>query len=383
MAWNEPGGGRNDDPWGGGGDQGPPDLDEAFRKLQQQLGGIFGRGGSGGSGAGGGGLSAGWLAALAGIALLTWVGLGFYTVGEVERAVVFRFGVLQEDVRMPGLRWRPLGIDTVVPVVATRQQSIEHAAKMLTEDRNIVDVDIEVQYVVDDPKAYVVQVRNPVNSLEQALESALRHVVGSRTLDTVIGEGRESIAPEVQERLQGYVNAYGTGVLITTVNLRAAAPPREVEAAFNDVQAAGEDEERFIDQANAYAETVIPEARGQAEQILQEANAYRDQVIARAQGRADRFSKLLTEYSTAKQVTRDRLYIEAIEDVLSTSSKVLMDVEGGNNMIYLPLDRLARGGMDVGTGTPQVTQDVIRQITDAVVEELNARSTASQRGTRR
>ncbi|MEE4360300.1 MAG: FtsH protease activity modulator HflK [Pseudomonadales bacterium] len=385
MSWNEPGGGKNDDPWGGGrgGDQGPPDLDEAFRKLQNQLAGIFGgrRSGSGGGGPSGGGVSARLLAVLAGGALLLYFFGGFYTLDEQERGVIFRFGAVQEAVAAPGLRWRPLGIDSVTPVNTGRTFSEEHQALMLTEDQNIVDVSLTVQYRVADPVAYVVNVREPRESLKQATESALRHVVGSSTMDDVIGEGREAMAAQVQERLQAYLTSYGTGINVRSVNLDRGAPPREVEAAFDDVQKAREDEERFINEANAYAEQVVPEARGDAQRILEQANAYRDQIVAKAEGEASRFSALLTEYQQAKEVTRDRLYIDALEDVLSSTSKVLMDVESGNQMIYLPLDRIVgRSGESGGRVSIAPTQDTVQDIADAVLRELDARA---NNGTRR
>lgn len=380
MAWNEPGGGRNDDPWGGGGrggDQGPPDMDEMFRKLQEQLNGIFG-GKGGGRGPAGGGISARLLAILTGVLLLAYFLGGFYTLDEQERGVIFRFGAVQQDVAMPGLRWRPLGIDEVVPVNTTNVQSVEHQALMLTEDQNIVDVSLTVQYVVSDPIAYVVNVRDPQESLKQATESALRHTVGSSSMDDVIGQGRAAMAAQVQDRLQGYLEYYGTGITVSTVNLDRGAPPKEVEAAFDDVQKAREDEERFVSEANAYSEQVVPEARGDAQRILEQANAYRDQVVAQAEGEADRFSKLYAEYSKAREVTRDRLYLDAVEAVLSSTSKVLMDVKGGNQMIYLPLDKLATGQAP----TPQAlsgNSDMVRDIADAVVKEIDSRTSTTSR----
>ncbi|HSG89009.1 MAG TPA: FtsH protease activity modulator HflK [Pseudomonadales bacterium] len=383
MAWNEPGGGRNDDPWGGGGrggDQGPPDLDEAFRKLQNQLSAIFGgkRSSGGPGGSGGSFLSARLLAVVSGVLLIVYFLGGFYTLDEQERGVVFRFGAVQEGVAMPGLRWRPLGIDEVTPVNTTRVRSVEHQALMLTEDQNIVDVSLTVQYLVADPVDFTVNVRSPEESLKQATESALRHTVGGSTMDDVIGQGREAMAALVQERLQGYLTYYGTGITVATVNLDRGAPPRQVEAAFDDVQKAREDEERFVNEANAYAEQVVPEARGDAQRILEQANAYRSEVVARAEGEADRFTKLLTEYSRAKEVTRDRLYLDAVEEVLTNTSKVLMSVEGGNQMIYLPLDKLASGRAPA----PQAlgnSGDLVRDIADAVISELDTRSTGTTR----
>lgn len=392
MAWNEPGGGRNDDPWGNkkddpwgrgrGNDQGPPDVDEALRKMQDQLSRIFGgKSGSGGGSGGGSGLSTQFVAILAGLAVAAYFVAGFYTLDEQERGVIFRFGAVEKTVASPGLRWRPVGIDEVEPVNVTQVRSAEHQALMLTEDQNIVDVSLTVQYLVTDPVNFVVNVRSPEDSLKQALESALRHVVGASTMDDVIGQGREAMALVVQDRLQNYLEAYGTGITVSTVNLDRGAPPREVQAAFDDVQKAREDEERYVNEARAYAEQVIPEARGDSRRILEQANAYRDQVVARATGEADRFTALLTEYQRAERVTRDRLYIDAIEEVLSNTSKVLMDVESGNQMVYLPLDKLAAGAgaRAAGAQSSVITSDEVREIADAVIREIESRPTTSTR----
>ncbi len=343
MAWNDGGGDSgNRDPWGNRGDQGPPDLDEAIRKLQNQLSGIFGGGRGGSSSDGGGGLSAG-IVGLVAFALIAFYGFtGIYQVDQQERGVVFRFGAALEDLKGPGLHWNPPLIDEVDVVNVTQVRSHRHQSLMLTEDENIVDVSLTVQWVVDDAVNYRVNVFNPEGSLANATESALRHVVGSASMNDVITDGREAIAVEVQARVQRYLNIYGTGIFVQKVNIDRSAPPSQVEDAFNDVQKAFEDRQRYINQATAYLEQVVPEARGRAQRQVEEANAYRDQVIARAEGEAERFEKLLTEYAQAKEVTRDRLYIDALESVFSNASKIMIDVEGGNNMMYLPLDQLTR-----------------------------------------
>jgi modulator of FtsH protease HflK len=369
MAWNEPGGGKDRDPWGNrGGDNGPPDLDEAFRKLQNQLSGLFGgRGGSGGDGQGGlPGFNPLIGAVVLGIALVGYFIAGIYVVDEQERGVVFRFGAVQEDVVMPGLRWYPPIIDRVERVNVTRLGSIEHEALMLTRDDNIVDISITVQFRVDRPVDFVVNVRNPMESLRQATESALRHVIGGSLLDQVITEGREAIGMDMKERLQSYLNHYGTGIHISTVNIDRSGPPRPVQAAFDEVQRAREDEFRFVNEATAYAESIIPEARGEAQQQIEQANAYRDRVIARADGEAQRFNLLLSEYRQAPQVTRTRLYIDAMETVLSNSSKVLVDVEGGNNMLYLPLDRIGRQAE--GNSQRQLPRNLVPQDSQSIEE---------------
>ncbi len=372
MAWNEPGDGKDRDPWGGRGrDQGPPDLDDALRKLQAQLAGIFGgRGGSGGgSGSGGVAINPRILAIGIVVVLLVYGFAGFYQVDEGERAVVFRFGAVQDDIIMPGLHWYPNFVDGVRKVNVTRVNSKKHQALMLTEDENIVDVTVTVQYVIDNVKDYVVNVRDPEVSLEHALESALRHVVGSMKMDEVITEGRAAIADEVAERVQTYTNNYGTGILISKVNIDQSVPPKQVVDSFNDVQRAKEDEARVINEAKAYSEGVIPEARGDAQKQIQQATAYRDQVIARAEGDAQRFNKLLAEYSQAKRITRDRLYIDAMESVLSNSSKVLIDVKGGNNLMYLPLDRIIQQG---AAGDAEETRTTGESIVRDASERVNS-----------
>jgi modulator of FtsH protease HflK len=350
MAWNEPGGGGKDrDPWGNrGGEQGPPDLDEAFRKLQARLSGMFGGRGRGGDGEGGGGSGFNPLFGLGvvGAALLIWFVAGIYMVDEQERGVVFRFGAVLDDVVMPGVHWNPRIIDRVERVNVTRVEQFAHHSLMLTRDENIVDVRISVQYIVSDPVKFVTQVQQPIRSLEQAAESALRHVVGSSLMDQVITEGRAAMGIDLRERLQSYVNHYGSGIFISTVNVDQSGPPREVQAAFDEVQKAKEDEIRIANQATAYAEEIIPRARGEAQQQIERANAYRDQVVSQALGEADRFQKLLAEYQQAPAVTRNRLYIDAMETVLQNSSKVLVNLENGNNLMYLPLDRMGRAAND-------------------------------------
>jgi modulator of FtsH protease HflK len=373
MAWNEPGGGDKD-PWGNRGDQGPPDLDEAFKKLQAQLAGIFGGGRGGQGGGGGGGLNSGLLVGLLVVAAIVYGALGIYQLDAQERGIVFRFGAAQDEIVMPGLHWNPPIIDRVEKVNVTRINPHGHQALMLTEDENIVDVRITVQWVVNDPRAFLVNVKNPQISLDHATESALRHVVGSTVMDQVITAGRAAIAVEVQERLQTYLDSYGTGILVSKVNIDESAPPTQVRDAFNDVQKAKEDEQRTINDASAYAESIIPEARGEAQQQIEQANAYRERVIARAQGEAQRFEKLLTEYSLAPEVTRDRLYIDAMENLLSNSTKIMVDVEGGNNMLYLPLDRL----MQQSPALSNSSQESVRGIADAIINEVNNRAASGR-----
>ena len=376
MAWNESGGGDKD-PWGNRGDQGPPDLDEAIRKLQGQLSGLFGGGGSTG-GSSSGGLSAGSI----GLLLVVLAGLytfsGVYQVDEQERGVVFRFGKVMEQEITPGLHWNPPLIDQVELVNVTQVQSHSHQASMLTKDENIVDISLTVQWVIASAADYLINVRDPKKSLDQATESALRHVAGSSTMDQVITDGREAIAIEVQERLRSYLSMYGTGIDITKVNIDRSAPPVQVQEAFNDVQKAKEDQQKFINQATAYSQQIVPEARGKAQRQLEEAQAYRDRVIARSEGEAERFEKLLGEYHGAKQVTRDRLYIDALENVFKNASKVMVDVEGGNNMMYLPLDKLTQ--QSGGNNAPSTDVNALRREVEQLRRDVgNSRSVSNNR----
>ena len=351
MAWNDDQ--DKKDPWSTRGDQGPPDLDDVFRKFKSQFGGLFG-GGSGDSGGSGGGarrfLSPTWLIGLLVVVAVIYVMFGWYQVDQQERGVVFRFGEVLDEVRGPGLRWNPPIIDVVEMVNVTRVNSVPISGQMLTEDENIVSVNLVVQYVILEPLKFAVEIREPHESLRHATESALRHVVGSSTMDAVITEGRAELGFEVQDRLQSYLDRYQTGIRVSKVNIDNVGPPVEVQEAFDDVQKAKEDEVRFTNQANAYAEQVVPEARGEAQKQIEQANAYRDQVIANAQGEAERFLKLLEEYQQAPEVTRNRLYIEAMENVLQGTNKVMVDVEASNQMLYLPLDQIRRNAGMSGVG---------------------------------
>jgi membrane protease subunit HflK len=340
MAWNEPG--KDKDPWSGrgnkNGNDGPPDLDEAFKKLQDKLNGMFGGGGSGGRSSGGVNMTP-LFGILAVLALLIYVGAGVYQVDAKERAVVLKFGAFSE-IKTDGLNWNAPLITDVYIVNVTGERQYPSRGLMLTEDESIVELPISVQYNVSDVKAFVLNVRDPETSLRHATDSAVRHVVGSTELNQVLSEGRQAIAGEVKQRLQAYLDSYGAGIQVNTVNIQEARPPEEVRSAFDDVIKAKEDEARFKNQAQAYANGIIPEARGRAQRMIEEAEAYKAEVVARAEGESDRFESLLTEYKRAPEVTRQRLYLETMESVMTRSSKVMVDVAGGNNMLYLPLDRM-------------------------------------------
>jgi len=381
MSWNEPGGGnRGRDPWGGK-DQGPPDLDEALKKLQEQLNGLFG-GGKGGSG---GGFSGAMLASALVVLTAIWGLYGFSQIDEQERAVVLRLGEFH-DIAQPGLVWYPPLIDQLTKVNISRVRSESFRETMLTQDENIVDVSMSVQYVIDDPKSFVLEVRDPERSLQHAAQSALRHVVGEGTMDLVLTEGRAEIALNVRDRLQQYLLAYTTGISVQKVNIDDARPPSQVQEAFDDVIKAREDEERVKNEAESYANGIVPEARGRAQRIKEEAEAYRQQVIAKATGEAQRFDQLLTEYAKSPEVTRERLYIDALQSVLANTNKVMVDVEGGNNVMYLPLDKLAPSGSVNNPGSAVMrglSPQQLREVTDAVTEQLRRDlSTSSRRGGR-
>ena len=375
MAWNEPGG-KGQDPWGGrGNNDGPPDLDEALKKFQEKLGGIFG-GGKGGQGASGSGNFKGLFVAGLIIAAIAYFLFGIYQVDEQERAVVLQFGAFKE-IKEPGLRWNAPLVTKVFVVNVTAERQYATRGLMLTVDESIVELPITVQYNVGDVKDYVLNVREPESSLQQATESALRHVVGSAELNQVLSSGRQIIANDIQARIQAYLDSYGAGILVRQVNIQEGRPPEQVRAAFDDVIRAREDEERFKNEAQAYANRIIPEARGQAQRMIEEAEAYRAEVVAYAEGESRRFEQLLAEYQQAPKVTRERLYIDTMQAIMSNASKVLVDVDGGNNMLYLPLDRMLQqsaGGNPAaqrgGSQTVTITPEAMRQISDNVAREL-------------
>jgi len=381
MAWNEPGSnGKDQDPWGGnrrpnGQDQGPPDLDEALGKLIEKFNGLFGGSGNKGtSGSDGSGASApnGKIILFgAAVVLVLWAGMGFYTVDQQERSVVLRLGKYSETVQ-PGLQWNPPLIDNVTKVNVTAVRDVDLRALMLTEDENIVQVGLSVQYIVSNPKDFLLEVRDPEGTLLQATESALRHVVGGSEMHSVLTEGRALLALDIESRLQNYLNGYQTGLEVIKVNIENTSAPSQVQDAFDDVIKAREDEQRVKNEAQAYANGIVPEARGRAQRVNEEALAYREQVVARAEGEATRFTKLLTEYQKAPEVTRERLYIVAMEDVLSNASKVMVDLKGGNNMMVLPLDQIMKNqSLRSATGVDgRGSSSMVDEITNRVIQQL-------------
>jgi membrane protease subunit HflK len=352
MGWNEPPGGKGRDPWGNRGNgEGPPDLDEMIRRMQQGIGGLFG-GRRGGLDGGSGRSPLLWIIGIIAAAALLAADVT-HLIDEPERGVVLRFGKHARTLQ-PGLNFTfPSFIEKVVRVNVGQVRSIRHQAMMLTQDENIVDVEVAVQWRIEDPAAHVFNVLNPAATLRQAAESAVREIIGKSKLDWVLTEGRTEIAGRQQDLVQRLQSDYGTGIQIVTVDMQPAKPPEAVRSAFDDAIKAREDEQRLVNEAEAYRNDLIPRARGAAARIREEANGYKARVTARAEGEAARFEQLLAEYERAPAITRQRLYIETMEFVLSNSSKVLIDAQGTNNLMYLPLDRLIEGGSGARAVSPR------------------------------
>lgn len=414
MAWNEPGGDKDRDPWrSGDNDKGPPDLDEIVRNLQNKFGGLFGKGGrrpsrgngsddGGGSGSGGGGSQlprrfAGFgINFLLIIAVAAWVLSGIYIIDEGKRGVVLRFGKFLETTQ-PGPHWRPRFIDEVEVVDVEARRFVEigyrsggrqggggtvlRESLMLTEDENIVDLQLAVQYQVSDARDFLFNVRDPVETLFSVSESAVREVVGKDKMDFVLTEGRSEVVAETKTEIQKTLDIYQTGIVVTNVNLRDAQPPEEVQASFEDAIKAREDEQRLKNEAEAYANEVVPKARGEAARILEESVAYRDQVIAAAEGEASRFTQVLAEYEKAPEVTRERLYIESLESVLSNSTKIMLDVDSGNNLMVLPLEQLLSGRVGEVIDSTPAELDRQKQAQTQVAPR-STRDTSRTRGAR-
>jgi len=339
MAWNEPG--NNDkDPWKnkGGKNQGPPDLDELLKDLGDKFGGVFGgkssRGTKSGRGFSGIGISL-----LLVIAIIVYAFSGFYTIKEAQKGIVLRFGEYAGMVE-PGLRWKWTFAEQVIPVDVQTTRDLPASGFMLTEDENVVRVEMQIQYRVVNPRNYIFSVTNADDSLNQALDSALRYVVGHSKMDDVLTSGREKVRQAVWKELERIIKPYNLGLIIVDVNFKDARPPEEVKDAFDDAISAQEDEVRYRREAEAYARGIEPRARGRVKRMEQEALAYKQQILLDAQGEVARFNKILPEYEAAPKVTRERIYLSTMEKVYSNTSKVMVDVDGGNNMMYLPLDKI-------------------------------------------
>jgi len=358
MAWNDP-------QWGNDGKRdGPPDLDELWRNFNRRLNGMFGRKGGGGGGTTGGGREfqvPGGAGLLVALALLIWLASGFYIVDAGERGVVLRFGKFVETTQ-PGPRWHlPYPVETVEVVNIEQVRTVEvgyhnnvkakvlSEALMLTDDENIIDLQFSIQYTLKDPEDYLFANRHPDEAVKQVAETAMREIVGKSKMDYVLYEGRADIAARATKLMQELLDRYKTGINISKVNMQQAQPPEQVQAAFDDAVKAGQDRERLKNEGQAYANDVIPKARGVAARLIEEANAHKARVVAQAEGEASRFKQILAEYTKAPQVTRERLYQDAMQQVLSSTTKVLVDDKQGGNLIYLPLDKIMQM---TGAGQP-------------------------------
>jgi membrane protease subunit HflK len=368
MSLNDPNWGRGGSrgPQGpGGGNQGPPDLDELWRNFNRRLGELFGRRRRGGDAPppspsswqiGGG---AGVLLALI---LAVWLASGFYIVIEGTRGLVLTFGRFSQETN-PGLRWRlpwPIQSHEIVNLAQVRTLEVGYRnnvrtkvlkeSLMLTDDENIVDLQFAVQFLVKDARDYVFNVRRPDESAMQIAETAMREVIGKSSMDAILYETQVDVANKARDLMQAIHDRYGTGIAISTVTIQNAQPPEQVQAAFDDAVKAGQDRERQKNEGQAYANDVIPRARGTASRLQQEADGYRQRVIASAEGDASRFRQVLTEYAKAPAVTRERIYIETMQQVLQSTSKIMMDYRGSGNLLYLPLDKLMGSGAATGEG---------------------------------
>lgn len=372
--------GLNDPQWGKRrGNAGPPDLEEIMRTFNQKINEIFGRkGGDGGDEGGAGGghdkHGSGGIIIILVLLLAAWVGSGFYIVDEGQRGVVLRFGK-HVDTTLPGLRWHmPYPVEKVETVNISRVRTVEIGYRtnvrnkvlkeslMLTDDENIVDIQFAAQYILRNPEDFLFTNRDPEAAVLQVAETAIRQVIGKSKMDFVLYEGREQVAARTTELMQEILDRYQIGILINRVTMQNAQPPEQVQAAFDDAVKAGQDRERQRNEGQAYANDVIPRARGSASRLLEESQGYKQRVIASAEGDASRFDQVLVEYAKAPGVTRDRMYIDTVQQVLSNTSKILIDQEGGNNLLYLPLDKLIQ--MEPGKPKPTANMKPLPQVQD-------------------
>ncbi|HIF52213.1 MAG TPA: FtsH protease activity modulator HflK [Thiotrichaceae bacterium] len=345
MGWNEPPDGKKGkDPWGNNGgnrgnNDGPPDLGEIFDKMSKGLGGIFGSGGPSHIDNN----NSAFPFAMGLILLVAWLIYDMtYVIDQQERGAVLRFGEHVETIQ-PGISFRfPRPIEKIVIANVGRVQRMTHRATMLTQDENIVDLEVAVKWKIkEDPSDFLFNVNMPIATLKQVTESVVREVVGKNKLDYVLTEGRSEIANLQRELISSVLEElYHIGIHIESVEMLSVKPPEQVKAAFDDAIKAREDEQRYVNEAKAYQNKIIPIARGNGARLLEESNGYKARVISRAEGEASRFEQLLTEYQRAPEVTRERLYLDAIESVYSNSSKVFIDNDNGNSLMYLPIDKL-------------------------------------------
>ena len=361
MSLNDPNWGKGGSRGPGGGNQGPPDLDELWRNFNRRLAGLFGRRGGGGREGGGGGnyglpspaRLGGGAGLMLGVIAAVWLASGFYIVVEGQRGVVLTFGKFNGQPTMPGLRWRlpwPIESNEIVNLAQVRTLEIGYRnsvktkvlkeSLMLTDDENIVDLQFAVQFTVKDPAEYLFNNKRPDDTAAQAAETAMREVIGKSRMDGILYESREAIAIKTRTLMQEILDRYKTGIAVSNVTIQLAQPPEQVQAAFDDAVKAGQDLERQKNEGQAYANDVIPKARGAASRLQQEADGYKQRVIVTAEGDASRFKQVLGEYSKAPAVTRERIYIDTMQQILTSVSKIVLDAKGSGNMLYLPLDKL-------------------------------------------
>lgn len=373
---NQPGGGKR------GGNQGPPDLEELWRDFNRRLAGMFGNKGGGGGDSGGDGGNripsisprqfGGGIGVILVLVLVVWLGSGFYIVDASQRGVVLQFGAFKETTE-PGLRMRwpwPIQSHEIVNLTGVRTVEVGYRgsdknkvlkeALMLTDDENIVSVQFAVQYLLRDPKDYLFNNRHPDDAVMQAAETAIREVVGKNKMDFVLYEGRDQIAANTQKLIQDILDRYSTGIQVRSVSMQSTQPPEQVQAAFDDAVKAGQDRERQKNEGQAYANDVIPRARGAASRLMEEATGYRQRMIVTAEGDASRFKQILTEYSKAPEVTRNRMYLETLQQVYANTSKVMLDAKGSGNLLYLPLDKLMQAATVAATPSGTETLSVPR-----------------------
>ena len=382
MAWNDPG--RNRNPWGNRPEKGAADLDEALRNLQKKLSGMFGGGGgdSGDSGGGNAAMRGFGVGTVVVILLLVWAATGTYVVDAAERGIVTRFGQYVETTE-PGLRWHlPWPIEARQIVNVESVEGFSDQTRMLTSDENLVDINFAVQYRRAEPVQYAFSVRSPEETLGEVSESAIREVVGQSNLDFVLEAGRQEITAKTRDLIQRTLDAYKTGIEVTTVNLQGVSVPEQVQSSQRDAIKAREDKERLALEAQAYSNDILPKARGFAARQAADAQAYKSRVVADAEGEAARFTQLSEAYKRAPGVTRQRLYYETMEEVFSNSNKVLVDTKGTGNMIYLPLDKLMEKRAPVPTLDQQRQTSPSQSVPVAPAADERSVDTLRERGTR-
>ena len=360
----------NDPQWGKKGNDGPPDLEEIFRKFKQQFSGLFGGKGGNNSSSPSGPTARQWgggVGLILILAVLIWIASGFYIVDEGRRGVVLRFGKYVETT-MPGPRWHlPYPVETAEVVNISSVRTVEvgyrnsvktkrpEEALMLTDDENIIDIQFAVQYTLKDPEDYLFNNKSPDEAVLQAAETAIREVVGKSKMDYVLYEGRTDVASRAQQTMQEILDRYKTGISISKVTMQNAQPPEQVQAAFDDAVKASQDRVRQTNEGQAYANDVVPKARGMAARLMQEAEGYKQRVIAQAEGDASRFKQVLVEYEKAPAVTRERLYLDMMQQVLANTSKIINDSKAAGSLLYLPLDKLMQGGISGQSAAPADT----------------------------